>query len=98
MEPIKIKLKIAEREYPLTVQPAEEERIRKASKLINERIAFYKERMRVADMQDLLAMVAFDSLMNKLDAENHATGLEQSIFTQLEKVDRILGKALQQAN
>ena len=64
MEILSIKIKIADREYPMKVKPEDEERVRKAGKQINERLRSYREQFGINDNQDLLAMVAFDSLVD----------------------------------
>lgn len=69
MDVLSIKIKIADREYPMKVKPEDEERVRNAGKQINERIRSYRERFGINDNQDLLAMVAFDSLVDKLEIE-----------------------------
>lgn len=55
---LSIKVKIADREYPLTVKMEEEEGVRKAAKLINENIKNLVDNYSVRDKQDLLAMTA----------------------------------------
>ncbi|MCG8390489.1 MAG: cell division protein ZapA [Cytophagales bacterium] len=69
MDVLSIKIKIADREYPMKVKPEDEERVRNAGKQINERIRSYRERFGINDNQDLLAMVAFDSLVDKMEIE-----------------------------
>ena len=58
MDKLSIKLKIADREYPMRVEPDEEELIRKAGKIVNEKIKEFKSQFGIDDKQDLLAMVA----------------------------------------
>jgi cell division protein ZapA len=56
--PLKIKLSIADRVYPLTINPAQEEGLRKASKKIEEMIQRFEKSYAVRDKQDVLAMCA----------------------------------------
>lgn len=56
--PEKIKIQIAGRMYPLTVEPKEEEFIRKAGLQIEKMIQNYETRFAVNDKQDALAMCA----------------------------------------
>jgi cell division protein ZapA len=58
MSQLSIKVNIAGRTYPLTIERSEEEMIRKAADNINESIKNLKENYAVKDMQDLLAMTA----------------------------------------
>jgi cell division protein ZapA len=43
MEELSIKIRIAEREYPMKVKRDDEERVRTASRLINEKLKSYKD-------------------------------------------------------
>jgi|SaaInlStandDraft_6_1057023.scaffolds.fasta_scaffold53322_3 cell division protein ZapA len=58
MGQLSIKVNIAGRTYPLTIERSEEEMIRKAADNINASIKNLKENYAVKDMQDLLAMTA----------------------------------------
>ncbi len=66
---LSIKVNIAERYYPLKIESKDEERIRKAAKLINEKIAQYKQRYLDKDTQDFLAMAALQYVSKVLELE-----------------------------
>lgn len=55
---LRIKLSIADRVYPLTVHPSQEEGLRAASKKIDVMIKQFEESYAVRDKQDVLAMCA----------------------------------------
>lgn len=55
---LKIKLNIADRVYPLTIQPEQEEGLRKAARKIEEMIKRFEQSYAVRDKQDVLAMCA----------------------------------------
>ncbi len=57
-EKLKIKISIADRIYPLTVDPNQEEALRTASKKIDVTIKQFEESYAVRDKQDVLAMCA----------------------------------------
>jgi cell division protein ZapA len=57
-EPLKIKLSIANRVYPLTINPSQEEGLRKAAKNIEAMIKQFEQSYSVRDKQDVLAMCA----------------------------------------
>ncbi|MDP6922321.1 MAG: cell division protein ZapA [Lutibacter sp.] len=58
-EPLKIKITIAGRVYPIVVKDAlEEEGMRKASHKINSMVSDFEKRYAVSDKQDVLAMTA----------------------------------------
>ena len=50
MEQLSIRLKIGNREYPMTIKKEEEELIRKVGKEINEQINSYKTKMNIDDL------------------------------------------------
>ena len=58
MEKLKIKVSIADRVYPLTVDLSQEEGLRSASKKIEVMIKQFEENYAVRDKQDVLAMCA----------------------------------------
>ena len=57
-EKLKIKLTIADRVYPLTIAPSQEEGLRKAAKNIENLIKQFEQNYAVRDKQDVLAMCA----------------------------------------
>lgn len=58
MSKISIKIVIAGRNYPLTINEGEEEKVRKAVEDINTNVQKLQESYAVKDMQDLLAMTS----------------------------------------
>ncbi len=67
MEALSVKIKIGDREYPMKVKVEDEAKIRQAGKLINDKIKRYREEFGLDDRQDLLAMVAFDSMIESME-------------------------------
>ncbi len=57
-EQLKIKISIADRVYPLTIKPNQEEGLRKAAKSIEHLIKQFEKSYAVRDKQDVLAMCA----------------------------------------
>jgi len=55
---LKIKLSIADRVYPLSIAPQQEEGLRKAAKKIEGAIKQFEQSYAVRDKQDVLAMCA----------------------------------------
>ena len=92
MEELSIKIKIADREYPMKVDSEDEERIRLAGKKINEKIKLYKDQFGIDDNQDLLAMVAFDSLYEKLQAEANSTSTGESAIDKISYLSKLISE------
>src|SRR5699024_2529524 len=55
---LKIRLNIADRVYPMTIAPSQEEGLRKAAKKIEAVIKQFEKNYAVRDKQDVLAMCA----------------------------------------
>ena len=94
MEKLSIRIKISDREYPMKVDPEDEENIRKAGKIINERLKAYREKFGIDDKQDLLAMVAFDSTVERLKTEGKSHQLDDSIEQKLVSLNQIISEAI----
>ena len=94
MDILSIKIKIGDRDYPMKVKPEDEERVRKASKTINENIKTYREKFGIDDKQDLLAMVAFDSVVAKLTTEENVTEFDTFSDDKISQLDSLITKAL----
>ncbi|UQD56284.1 cell division protein ZapA [Flavobacterium sp. K5-23] len=75
---LKIKISIAERVYPLTVNLSQEEGLRSASKKIDVMIKQFEENYAVRDKQDVLAMCAlqFASQVEQKQIDNAINGDE----------------------
>ncbi len=94
MEDLSIKIKIADREYPMKVKRHEEERVRAAGKLINEKLKYYREQFGIDDKQDLLAMVAFDSLVQKQATEQTHQEIDQAVFEKVNHIQQLVSQGL----
>ncbi len=55
---MRVKITIADRVYPMTIEPRQEEGLRKAAKKIEEVIKQFEKSYAVRDKQDVLAMCA----------------------------------------
>ena len=70
---LKIKLSIADRVYPLTIDPSQEEGLRKAAKNIDQLAKKFEQNYAVRDKQDVLAMCALQ-FASKIEQK----GIEQT--------------------
>lgn len=74
-----INLNIAERFYPFKIDKEEdEERIRKAARLINDKLLQYKQRYSDKDVQDFLAIAALQFAVKTIELETKVSSTEQS--------------------
>ena len=58
MDEISINVTIAKRQYPLKIRRSDEERVRKAEKMLNDRITEYEQQYAASDKLDILTMCA----------------------------------------
>jgi cell division protein ZapA len=79
-----IKLQIVGRYYPLVIERKDEERLRKAAKLINEKVAQYKQRYRDKDVQDFLAMTSLQFVLKELDLNEKIES--QPVISEIQKL------------
>ncbi len=89
-EKLKIKLSIADRVYPLTVEMSQEEGLRSASKKIDIMIKQFEENYAVRDKQDVLAMCAlqFASQLEQKNLDNSIDGKET--IKRINKINELL--------
>lgn len=90
MAELSIKIRIGNREYPMKVKPEDEERIRRAGKLLNEKIKTYQDQYRIDDFQDLLVMVAFDGVVEKLQVEASSEVNEDFAMQEVKRLNNLI--------
>ncbi|WP_412984778.1 cell division protein ZapA [Pontimicrobium sp. IMCC45349] len=91
---LKIKLSIANRVYPLTIPPSQEEGLRKAAQKIDAMIKQFEQSYSVRDKQDVLAMCAlqFASQTEQKTIDNN--NLNEEVEEKLVALDKLLGEYL----
>ncbi|WP_297890782.1 cell division protein ZapA [uncultured Capnocytophaga sp.] len=90
---LKIKLSVADRLYPLTIVPAQEEGFRKAAKRINEMIQEFESVYQLRDKQDGLAMCAItlarqieQSRLNEIHSDETLKKTLQKVYNSLNQI------------
>lgn len=78
-----VKITIAGRTYPLTVDAKEEQSVLDAAKRINERVALLEKTYLVKDKQDLLAMTALQFASQYLDNKSKTIDSQDEIISNL---------------
>jgi cell division protein ZapA (FtsZ GTPase activity inhibitor) len=76
-----VNLNIADRIYPLRIEIKEEEKLRKAAKLINDKVMLYRQKYSDKDNQDFIAMAAlqFVTKVIELESKGDMTPLIESL-------------------
>jgi cell division protein ZapA (FtsZ GTPase activity inhibitor) len=89
---LSIKVIIANRPYPLTVNnEQEEEAIRKAAKRINDIMKDYESKYAVKDKQDLLAMCALEFATKSIEIESKNV-VDDGLREELEGLEALVSK------
>jgi cell division protein ZapA len=94
-EKLKIKISIADRVYPLTVEPTQEEGLRSASKKIDIMIKQFEENYAVRDKQDVLAMCALQFASQLEQKQIEKTEDNQESLERLRKINDLLANYLE---
>jgi cell division protein ZapA (FtsZ GTPase activity inhibitor) len=91
-EQLSIKVQIAERFYPLKIKRQDEEKIRRAASLINDKVLQYKQRYSDKDTQDFVAMAALQFVINLLDCQQqqNVVSLEKELEVLRSELDELL--------
>ena len=93
-EKLKIKISIADRVYPLTVDPSQEEGLRSASKKIDTMIKQFEENYAVRDKQDVLAMCALQ-FASQVEQKKVDSSIDSKDLERLKKINDLVGDYLE---
>jgi cell division protein ZapA (FtsZ GTPase activity inhibitor) len=92
--PLKIKLSIADRVYPLNIPPEQEEGLRKATKKIEAMIKQFENSYAVRDKQDVLAMCALQFATQVEQKQIDKQTDTQQVEEQLKSLNELLKEHL----
>jgi cell division protein ZapA (FtsZ GTPase activity inhibitor) len=92
---LSIKVNVAERYYPLRIDREDEEMIRRAARMINEKVLQYKQKYIDKDTQDFLAMAALQFVIKLIENENRAdtSPLEESLREMSKELESFINKS-----
>ena len=92
MEEISITVRIADRQYKLTIEKEEEEIFRRATKLLSEKLMEYAQNYAFKDKQDLLALVALQYTTSSLKFEEQLSFKDSELVLKRNEIDNVLNK------
>ena len=78
----------------MTIKPEDEERIRHAGKLVNDKLKFFEKEFGIEDKGELLAMVALDSMIKKLAVDEAAGTVSSTVEDKIEALNLMVKSAL----
>jgi cell division protein ZapA (FtsZ GTPase activity inhibitor) len=89
---LSIRVNVADRYYPLKVEREDEEKIRRAARLINEKVLQYKQRYTDKDVQDFLAMAALQFVIKLSEEEEKLSSdyLPDALKELTQKIETVL--------
>ena len=93
MQQLKIKVTVANRVYPLTINRKDEEGVRKAVKTIEDRLKLYEAKFEARDTQDLLGMCLLEMAVKVLGDEQKVK-VDSSLEDQLLAIESIIDSHL----
>ena len=91
---LSIRLKIADRDYPMQVTATEEAKVRAVGREINQAIKSYRDEFQIDNHQDLLAMFAIDCMMKKNGVEREKNDLQNIVLQKINDLDKLLNTVL----
>ena len=94
MEEITINIVIADKSYKLTVARTDEEMVRKAAAMINDRIKSYSTHYAFKDIQDLLSMTALQFATSTVKYESELAYRDQDMGRKLNELNALLSEQL----
>lgn len=93
-----IKVTIAGREYPLTVNEGEDVNVFKAAELLNTKLTEFENNYAVKDKQDLLAMCALQFSAQYMLGEEKKTGDKNAVSARLTALNTLVSSYLDENN
>jgi len=78
----------------MKVKSEDEERVRNAGKVINEKIKTYADQFGIDDLQDLLAMVAFDCMTDKLRSDEDIDQDNSVAINKVSQLNSLIGQVI----
>jgi len=89
---LSIKVNVADRYYPLKIDRKDEEKIRSAARMINEKVLQYRQKYADKDTQDFLAMAAlqFVTKIIENDQKYDFSTLEENVKELNEELEEYL--------
>jgi cell division protein ZapA len=88
MEDFTINVQVAKRSYPIKIRREDEERVRKAAKMINDRIKEYEAQYAIDDKLDLLAMCALQITTELLEGNAGDKEVMEKVSSDIDYLDK----------
>ncbi len=93
MNEISININIAGRNYPLSIEPSDEQVVRTIGKMINDKLVMYNDQFSLKDKQDALAMFALEIGMEHQKALSLSKNNDNLVVAELNNIKQLLESA-----
>ncbi len=90
LKELSIKVNIADRYYPLKVTPEQEEIVRQAAKLINDKLKALQQEFDVKDKQDMLSMTVLELATQLITLQSKNVIEDDGLTAQLQELRTLL--------
>jgi len=90
LKELSIKVNIADRYYPLKVTPEQEEIVRQAAKLINDKLKALQQEFDVKDKQDMLSMTVLELASQLITLQSKNVIEDDGLTVQLQELRTLL--------
>lgn len=90
LKELSIKVNIADRYYPLKVTPEQEEIVRQAAKLINDKLKALQQEFDVRDKQDMLSMTVLELATQLITLQSRNVIEDEGLTAQLQELRSLL--------
>jgi len=94
MSSLKVKINIAGRQYPLSINAEEEEAVRNAGREINKLIQEFEDRYAVTDKQDAISMVALQMASKYNLLKQSGAGSDNTMNEKLDELTQFIEREL----
>jgi cell division protein ZapA (FtsZ GTPase activity inhibitor) len=98
MDELSIKVTISNRVYPLKIKRDDEERVRKAAKLVNDRIKEYEQQFAASDKFDHIAMCALQLANEWVNITEQMPLEKEALRTEIDAIDSRISDYLSNNN
>ena len=93
METVNINVTIAERFFPLKVAKSDEEKVRRAVTLVNEKIKEYQQQFEGKDKQDYMAMCLLNFAVECVNLQNANRNDNRLLEEKINQLEEVLGQS-----
>lgn len=95
MDELSIKVTIANRQYPLKIKRADEERVRKSAKMLNDRIKEYETQYGASDKLDIMTMCAMQFASEVVNLQEDHELVNEKSSQEIADISKLISTTLQ---